>query len=45
MTAPWRGKSRYGVFLGWGELKVAYLAGTDQRLLVTQQFQLVPWVF
>lgn len=45
MTAPWQGASRFGAFVGWGAIKVAYLAGDDQRLLVTQQFQLVPWVF
>ncbi|MGE0814980.1 MAG: hypothetical protein AB7O28_04440 [Vicinamibacterales bacterium] len=45
MRPPWGGDSRLGMFLGWGALKVAYVAGHDQRLLVTQQFQLVPWVF
>jgi hypothetical protein len=45
LTPPWKGDSRLGAFLGWGQLKVAWLAGDDQRVLVTQQFQLIPWVF
>lgn len=42
---PWKGESRLGAFFSWGELKVAYVHGDDQRLLVSRQFQLVPWVF
>lgn len=45
MTPPWQGSSRFGAFLGWGQIKVAWLGGADQRLLVTQQLQLIPWVF
>jgi hypothetical protein len=45
LTPPWRGSSRLGVFFGWGEIKAAYLFGDDQRFLVTQQIQLIPWVF
>lgn len=46
LTPPWRGQSkRFGAFVGWGSLKVAWLGGKDQRILVTQQFQLMPWVF
>lgn len=45
LTPPWQGASRFGAFVGWGEIKVAWLGGDDQRLLVTQQIQLIPWVF
>jgi len=45
MRPPWQGASRAGAFFGWGEMKVAWLAGDDQRILVTQQFQLIPWAF
>ena len=45
LRPPWQGSSRVGAFFGWGEIKVAWLAGTNQRVLVTQQFQLIPWVF
>jgi hypothetical protein len=45
LTPPWQGSSRYGAFFGWGEIKVAWLGGDDRRLLVTQQIQLIPWVF
>lgn len=45
LTPPWKGSSRVGAFVGWGEIKVAWLATGDQRILVTQQLQLIPWVF
>jgi hypothetical protein len=45
LTSPTQGASRYGAFFGWGEIKVAYLAGDNKRLLVTQQVQIIPWVF
>lgn len=45
LTSPWQGASRYGAFFGWGEIKVAYVGGENKRLLVTQQFQIIPWVF
>ena len=45
LTPPWQGSSRFGAFVGWGAIKVAWLGGADQRLLVTQQIQLIPWVF
>ena len=40
-----RGDTRFGAFFGWGELKVAYLGGANKRVLFTQQFQIIPWVF
>lgn len=42
---PWKGETRLGGFVSWGELKVAHVAGDNQRLLVSRQFQLVPWAF
>lgn len=42
---PWQGDSRLGGFVSWGELKVAYVAGENRRLMVSRQFQIVPWVF
>ena len=45
LTPPWKGSPRFGAFFGWGSLKAAFVGGSDKRLLVTQQFQLVPWVF
>lgn len=45
MTSPLRGKSRVGAFLGWGESKIAYVGGSENRVMITRQIQLVPWVF
>ena len=45
LRPPWQGSSRFGAFVGWGQLKVAWLGGAGQRVLVTQQIQLIPWVF
>lgn len=45
LSPPWKGSSRVGAYFGWGKIKVAWLASDDHRLLVTQQIQLVPWVF
>lgn len=42
---PWQGSARLGGFVSWGQMKVAYVAGDEQRLLVTRQFQIVPWAF
>jgi hypothetical protein len=42
---PWKGDARVGAFVGWGEIKVAYVAGPNSRLLVSRQFQIVPLVF
>jgi hypothetical protein len=45
LRPPWQGSPRFGAFFGWGVLKAAWTGGHDQRFLVTQQFQLIPWVF
>ncbi|MDP1571290.1 MAG: hypothetical protein Q8L86_14950 [Vicinamibacterales bacterium] len=42
---PWKGDARVGAFLTWGEVKVAYVGGTNARLLVSRQFQFLPLVF
>ena len=43
---PFKGEKRYGAFLGWGDIKAAYLlTGDDKRFLVNRQFQLIPTLF
>ncbi len=42
---PWRGESRQGAFFAWGDVKVAYVSGTNSRWLVSQQFQILPLIF
>lgn len=44
-VSPLQGESRVGAFLGWGEAKVAFLGGDRKRVLVTRQFQAIPFVF
>jgi hypothetical protein len=44
-VSPLQGKSRIGAYFGWGEAKVALLTGSRKRLLITRQFQMVPWIF
>lgn len=44
-ASPLQGKSRVGAFFGWGQAKVAFIGGRDARVLVTRQFQAIPWVF
>lgn len=46
LTSPFQGESRVGPFFSWGDIKMAYLVtGPDKRFLITQQFQVIPWVF
>jgi hypothetical protein len=45
LRPPWEHGTRLGAFVGWGALKVAWVGGDQQRLSVTQQYQLIPWVF
>jgi hypothetical protein len=45
MQSPLAGNARIGGFFGWGELKAAFLLRGEKRLLVTQQVQIIPWVF
>lgn len=44
-VSPMQGKARIGGFFGWGESKIAVLGGSQRRLLVTRQMQLMPWFF
>lgn len=45
MTSPFQGDMRPGVFIGYGDAKVAWISGPNSRFLVTRQVQLVPWTF
>ncbi len=42
---PWDGRTRTGVFAGWGELKVGYVPGRKGSVIVTRQLQVIPFVF
>jgi len=42
---PWQGEERLGGFLTWGELKLAYVGGDEDRFMVSREFQMVPWLF
>lgn len=44
-TWPLRGKESYGVFASWGGLKAGYIAGDNSRILLSRQFQIVPYLF
>ncbi|MBK8246931.1 MAG: hypothetical protein IPK85_05975 [Gemmatimonadetes bacterium] len=45
VTNPFKGRSRFGAFFGWGDAKIAWIGGSERRVLVTRQVQLVPWGF
>jgi hypothetical protein len=45
MTWPLRGKQSYGVFASWGGFKAGYIAGASHRVLLSRQFQVVPYLF
>ncbi len=45
LGSPFRGASRFGAFVGWGDAKVAVVGGREPRVLFTRQVQLVPWTF
>ena len=42
---PWSGDSRTGAFVAWGDVKVAYVGGSNSRWLVSKQFQILPLTF
>ncbi len=42
---PWDGRTRTGVFAGWGQFKVAYIPGRKSAVLVARQMQIVPFAF
>jgi hypothetical protein len=47
LRLPFRRAPRFGGSLSWGDLKVAYLHGDDERwrLLVSRQLQVIPHLF
>jgi hypothetical protein len=45
MRYPWRGESRWGPYLAWGNLKVGWLTGRDKRVVVSREVMLVPYIF
>jgi hypothetical protein len=42
---PFEGKERFGIFITWSDITLAYLFGSDNRFLVSKQFQLIPFIF
>lgn len=42
---PWRGEPRFGGFLTWGALKLAYVAGDESRFMVSRELEFIPWLF
>ena len=45
MRYPWRGDSRLGPYLAWGNLKIGWISGHDRRVVVSREVMLVPYVF
>ncbi|MDA1080692.1 MAG: hypothetical protein O2973_03290 [Gemmatimonadetes bacterium] len=47
LQSVWRGEPRFGAFVAWGNIKFAVvgLGGDAQRILLSRQFQKIPWVF
>ena len=45
MRYPWRGESRWGPYLAWGNLKIGWISGHDRRVVVSREVMLVPYVF
>ncbi len=45
MRYPWRGESRWGAYVAWGNLKIGWLSGHDRRVVVSREVMLVPYVF
>jgi hypothetical protein len=42
---PWEGRERRGVYGSWGSLKVGYIQGRRGEILLSKQFQAVPFLF
>lgn len=42
---PWDDRTRTGVYLSWGALKVGYVPGRDGAVVVSRQLQVIPFVF
>ncbi|HEY0928575.1 MAG TPA: hypothetical protein VGE27_01545 [Gemmatimonas sp.] len=45
LESPFRGRSRLGGYVAWGNAKVGFIGGRDSRILVTRKVQLIPWTF
>jgi hypothetical protein len=45
LVGPWENRTRAGAFVSWGSLKVAYVPNRDGAVLITRQFQAIPFVF
>lgn len=47
LRVPWSTGTRYGPLVSWGDFKVVYLHGKDEkwRLMVSRQIQLLPHLF
>ncbi len=42
---PWDAAVHTGVFVAWGGLKIAYVPNRNGKMLVTRQFQAIPFLF
>ena len=42
---PWEGRNRSGGYVSWGAIKVGYLPGRAGEVIVSKQFQAVPFLF
>jgi|GEM_PF-6295752 len=45
LKSPFRGKEALGFFISWGGLKAGYTGGDNSRILLSRQFQVVPYLF
>jgi hypothetical protein len=45
LESPFRGQSRFGGYVAWGNAKIGFIGGRDSRILVTRKVQLLPWTF
>lgn len=45
LTLPWEDRTRTGAFLGWGEIKLAYVPGRRGQVMLARQIQLIPFTF
>lgn len=45
LQEPWRDSPRVGGFVSWGGVKLAIVGGNGPNLLITRQFQVIPFAF
>lgn len=45
LESPFRGISRFGGYVAWGNAKIGVIGGRHSRVLVTRKVQLLPWTF